>query len=482
MEASHNLVTHMLEAGYTLAKRYSIMGRIGYGGMANVYLAYDLERQEEVAVKVLHRQFAEDKNYVARFLREAKLMTAIESTQVVRAFDLGTDGHSVYLAMEYVKGCALDKLLDSHRFQPLEIAYIMSEICKGLEAVHAQRVIYRDLKPANVLISIHGEVKLTDFGVAREEGSKLTASSQKLGSICYIAPEVWLGKKLSSAVDLYSLGIVAYELCTAEVPFESPYPGTIMQQHLSDEVMAPSKRNPKISGWLNHLTVRLLAKSPKSRPTALDVVAECKKNALSNADVGEIARSIGTLAEKLVRIEGAHGEWPKVSVREDEVEESAQGTSSRRAMTYILRMTATQIIDEKEILSSESESRRAVSITIPLPKHAAVIIEIEPPSRDFIFLGIFLVSLQIFDGILTAEGVHRMSIDAEGNHFLKYLMYNYGVNNTLLFSKGIAIALVLVVTYLARRLHWIKNLIAFMSVVYLCFAIIPWLIALRFLR
>lgn len=475
VENEDSISTSYLEPGSVLAGRYSVRQLLGTGGMANVYLANDNYGRQAVALKVLHSGMANDKSYVERFIREARLMMKIDCPQVVRAFDVGTDGSNVFLVMEYLQADSLDKILQIRTLTVQETCYVITEVARALAAIHEQGIIFRDLKPANILISLAGEVKITDFGVAREPGSRLTGASTRLGSICYIAPESWLGKKATSLVDLYALGIVVYEMLAGKVPFDSPYPGTVMEQHLTKPI-EPLNDFPKATPiWLSSLTRNLLAKKPGGRPTAYQVIEICKKNEVSaeyaDSAICSLAQIVGTHeSSHLSQVTDAQ----KVYLR-------GEGRRIPPALnrTYIFQLNATQVFREKEIIRSLNKRKKTVTISIPLPRHSALVFELEKPSRDFYFMGFFLASLQIFDGILTVEGIKTFSIESEGNAILRYLMGHYGVETTMLVSKGTAVLFVLALTLWARKMTWIKNVISFLSIFYLFAAIIPWLIALR---
>lgn len=460
MSDTVQIATEPLDVGTELAGRYRIVRPLGSGGMASVYLARDsLHDEALVALKVLHREFGQDKKYVARFIREAKLMHQVEHPNVVKTFDVGRDGNTIFFTMEYVEGQPLDELMDERRLSFDEIADLTVEIARGLAAIHALNIVHRDLKPGNVLITTKGEVKIVDFGVAREEGSRLTQKNQKVGSVFYIAPEIWLGGRPTPAVDLYSLGVVLYELATGSLPFDEPYPGKIMHMHLDEDAVPPCERNPDVPEWLSTLILRLLEKSPRKRPHSAAEVIETALpfSSAATAAAPSPSRIQATVSSAVMRsVDG--------------------GAPSRRGKTYILQLRATRLLSGSEALEEKPRTQRKV--TIPLPRRAALVFEIESPSRDVIFLGVFLASLQIFDGVLTSMGVSKWGLRAEANPVLRELMGAIGPESTLLVVKGTAVFVVLVLTILAKRLYWMKDVIAILSCLYLFAAIIPWLFLL----
>lgn len=458
MTEAVSITTDPLEPGADLAGRYRIVKLIGNGGMASVYLARDaLHDEAPVALKVLHREFGQDRKYVERFIREVKLMHQVEHVNVVKTFDFGRDESNIYFTMEYIEGQSLDELMEERELTPSEIADLTVEIARGLQAIHKLQILHRDLKPANVLINTLGQVKIVDFGVAREEGSRLTHKNQKVGSVYYIAPEVWLGRPPTAAVDLYSLGVVLYELATGVLPFDESFPGRIMQMHLDEDPIPPRERNPECPVWLEDIILRLLEKSPKKRPRSADEVAEYMMPYTSQYAASTSGPS---------RIQAA--------VSSSMLRTANQVSGSRRGKTYILQLRATRLINTEERKEGNGTPRKT-TVSIPLPHRAAVLFEIEHPSRDVIFLGLFLASLQIFDGVLTSRGIARWGTRAEANPFLRWLMHELGPENSILVVKGIAVLVVLILTMLARRMYWMKDVIAILSCLYLFAAILPWL-------
>jgi hypothetical protein len=369
--------------------------------------------------------------------------------------------------MEYVPSDSLETLLDSYSFTERQIAEIIIEICKGLRVIHGQGIIHRDLKPANILVMSDGAIKITDFGVARDKYSRLTKKTQKVGSVCYMAPEIWLGKKLTAAVDLYGLGVVLYELTTGDVPFEHEWPGELMRRHLEELVIPPVERNNRVPSWLNELVLRLLAKSPKARPKSAEEIIVYVK--LYGPLAGEKRQSGPPILP---------GKRPfnDLSFSAEEGYNVPKAKQlDERSKTYVFEVTATRLIEKAGLEEKPERKRRKATVVLRLPRRAAVIIEIEAPSRDFIFFGIFLASLQIFDGVLTSMGMTRFGTHAEGNPMMRYLMEQVGAHQALVIVKLFAVLLVVMLTVLAKRAKWVKDLIGFLSCIYLFMAVIPWL-------
>jgi serine/threonine protein kinase len=254
-------------AGTLIANRYRVVRQLGTGGMGSVYLATDaVLGDEKIAIKILHSSFVNDEVQRARFLREVQLMRKVNHRNVVRTFDVGVDGDLFYFTMEFVPGTQLEKLIGAKGIEKEAIPQFAIQMSEALHAIHSAGIIHRDLKPGNILVLEDGTLRITDFGVARPEVSDLTAHDEIIGSVCYIAPEVWLGKAITPAADLYALGIILYELTTGQVPFDGESPAVLMRAHLDRAPMPPKELNSAVPVWLNKIILRLLAKDPNARP------------------------------------------------------------------------------------------------------------------------------------------------------------------------------------------------------------------------
>lgn len=464
------LQTQILPEGSIISDRYEILQTIGVGGMGAVYLAADREHgEQQLAMKVLHPHISTDKSYVSRFIREMELMEQIDHPNIVKVFDFGTFESIIYFTMEYVSYPSLETLLDNGKFESRLIPHMIIGIADALDAIHAKDVIHRDLKPGNVLIGSTGKVKIADFGVARPLISNLTLQDQKVGSVSYMAPEIWLSKKLTPAVDYYSLGVMLYEVVTGELPF----PDTddlveLMKQHTRKSVPAPSSIAEALPSWLDKLIIRLLSKNPRSRLRSSKRILEDIRRRFPDTEQ-EYTSYYDTNNLGLVKSNVKEREFTRLMQADP-----AKKPEKRRA-TVVLQMTATRNEPTQIIDLRAATKRRKATLVIPFPKNAAMVLEFETPSTDFICFGIFLASLQIFDGFLTAEGMDRFGTTMEGNPLLQNLMKSYGPKDALLLVKLFAITMVGFLTVAAKRAKWIKNMIAFLSIVYLCAAVLPWL-------
>ncbi|MBQ5804780.1 MAG: serine/threonine protein kinase, partial [Erysipelotrichaceae bacterium] len=221
-----------------IGKRYRIVKLIGKGGMADVYLAYDTILKREVAVKVLKSDMSDDPVALERFKREAGAVTKLSHPNIVDVYDVGDDGDKHYIVMEYVKGYTLKQLIKKRGPIPYkEAVWMMKQLAGALMEAHRNNVIHRDVKSQNVLIKDDGTIKLSDFGIAMASGAmQITHKDSILGSVHYLAPEISKGKQASMQSDIYSLGIVFYELLTGDVPFKADNPVQVALKHVKENI------------------------------------------------------------------------------------------------------------------------------------------------------------------------------------------------------------------------------------------------------
>jgi serine/threonine-protein kinase len=246
--------------------RYRIKHRIGSGGMADVYCADDTHLGREVALKVLHRRFAQDHEFVERFRREAASAAGLQHPNVVGVFDRGEHDGTYYIAMEHLPGRTLKEVLASEAPLPQERAIDFGiQILKAAGFAHRHGVIHRDFKPHNVIVDDEGKVKVTDFGIARRGASEMTETGSIMGTAQYLSPEQAQGHSVTASSDLYSIGVVLYEMLTGRLPFEGDSAVSVALKHLSELPAPPSQLRPDLSPALETVVMGALAKDPAQR-------------------------------------------------------------------------------------------------------------------------------------------------------------------------------------------------------------------------
>jgi len=252
--------------GTLFANRYRVTRKLGGGGMADVYLAEDQELGRRVAVKILHERYANDDQFVERFRREATHAAGLSHPNIVSIFDRGETNGSYFIVMEYVEGRTLKELIRSRGPCPIPVAIAYTrQILSGLRYAHRNGVVHRDIKPHNVIVDPEGVVKVTDFGIARAGASQMTEEGAIIGTAQYLSPEQARGAPVDQTSDLYSTGIVLYELLTAEVPFSGDTPVEIAMKHLSEVPNPPSAIRPEVPDDLDNVVLRALSKEPADR-------------------------------------------------------------------------------------------------------------------------------------------------------------------------------------------------------------------------
>lgn len=255
--------------GLVFDHRYEVQQKIGVGGMADVYRGKDTLLGRPVAIKILHQNFGSDQDFVARFKREAQAAGKLNHPNVVSMYDVGFDQGFHYIVMEYVSGCTLKEYIQHHGDQVTvqEAVKITVAIAEGLEHAHMMGIVHCDVKPHNILITDSGRVKVTDFGIARAINSATTMmyTNSVMGSAHYISPEQASGKSINVSTDIYSLGVVLYELLTGEVPFRGETPVSVALQHVKDRVVAPRIKNAMIPPQLEQVVLMALEKEPGKR-------------------------------------------------------------------------------------------------------------------------------------------------------------------------------------------------------------------------
>src|ERR671914_273646 len=275
--------------GTLFAERYRVTRKLGGGGMADVYLAEDQELGRRVAIKILHHRYANDDQFVERFRREATHAAGLSHPNIVSVYDRGSTDGSYFIVMEYVEGKTLKDLIRTRGLCPIPMAIAYTrQILSALRYAHRNGVVHRDIKPHNVIVDPEGVVKVTDFGIARAGASQMTEEGAIIGTAQYLSPEQARGAPVDQTSDLYSTGIVLYELLTGTVPFSGETPVEIAMKHLSQPPEPPSTRRPEVPRDLDYVVLRALAKDPAERYHSAEEM---------DSDLERIARGIGVSAE-----------------------------------------------------------------------------------------------------------------------------------------------------------------------------------------
>lgn len=272
----------MLKEGIYIADRYEIVGKVGTGGMADVYKAKDHTLGRFVGIKVLKQEFSEDVNFVTKFRTEAQSAAGLEHPNIVNIYDVGSENAIHYIVMEYVEGITLKTYIEKKgQLSFKEAVSIAIQVGRGIEAAHNKHIIHRDIKPQNIIISTEGKVKVTDFGIARAASSN-TINSDVMGSVHYASPEQARNGFVDGKSDIYSLGIVMYEMVTGRVPFDGESTVAIAIQHLQEEMVKPSAYAPDLPISLEKIILKCTQKSPDRRYDGIgDLLIDLKKALIS---------------------------------------------------------------------------------------------------------------------------------------------------------------------------------------------------------
>jgi eukaryotic-like serine/threonine-protein kinase len=266
--------------------RYRIVRRLGAGGMAEVYCAEDSQLGRQVALKLLYRRFAEDAEFVERFRREASAAAGLQHPNVVQVFDRGEWDGTYYIAMEFIPGRTLKEVVRDHgALEPALAADLTTQILRAARFAHRRGVVHRDLKPQNVLVDEEGRAKVADFGIARAGASDMTETGSVMGTAQYLSPEQAQGLPVDLRSDLYSIGVILYELLTGVVPFDAESPVTVALKQVSEAPVPAIQRNPAIPPALDAVVMHALRKDPDARFQDADGFADAIEAALAGGYV-----------------------------------------------------------------------------------------------------------------------------------------------------------------------------------------------------
>lgn len=287
-----------------LARRYELQELIGGGGMADVYKAQDKLLDRAVAVKILHQQYANDAEFVEKFRREATAAAKLAHPNIVNIYDVGEDGGSQYIVMEYVSGPTLKEVIQQKGcLEPIEAVRIAKEIASALESAHRNNLVHCDIKPHNILVMPDGHIKVTDFGIARAvSASTMTYSGSVMGSVHYFSPEQAKGTVITTKSDVYSLGVVLYEMLTGQLPFNGETSVSIALKHLQEEPVPIRQINPSIPPVLEAIVQKAMSKDPADRPSSTELYADLNqaKSMLADRGISQEAVSNDPFATRMI--------------------------------------------------------------------------------------------------------------------------------------------------------------------------------------
>ena len=329
----------MIVKGQLVDDRYEILKTIGEGGMANVYLAFDNILKRQVAIKVLRGDLATDEKFVRRFQREALSASSLSHHNIVQIYGVGEDDGDYYIVMEYVPGKNLKQLLKKReKLTVHEVVDIMLQITSAMGAAHDNLIIHRDLKPQNILIKDDGEIKITDFGIAMAlNATQLTQTNSAMGSVHYFPPEQANGKGATLKSDVYSLGIMMYELLTGVLPFRGDNAVEIALKHLKEPFPNIRDEYPEIPQSIENILKTATAKNPKNRYANANEMHEDLATCLDKDRLNEPVRKLkyneGILEDNSVVTNSSDIDNSLVSQIKDETEEKKnKKISARRSL------------------------------------------------------------------------------------------------------------------------------------------------------
>ncbi len=326
----------MLEIGSFIADRYEILEKIGAGGMSDVYKAKDQVLGRFVAVKVLKPEFAEDVNFVTKFHTEAQSAAGLQHPNIVNIYDVGSEEHMHYIVMEYVEGITLKTYIEKKgQLNYKEAISIAIQVARGIEAAHNNNIVHRDIKPQNIMISNEGKVKVTDFGIARAATSN-TIHSDVMGSVHYTSPEQARNGFVDGKSDIYSLGIVMYEMVTGRVPFDGDTTVAIAIQHLQEEMVAPSVYAPDLPISLEKIILKCTQKSQDRRYATMgELLVDLKKALMTpDSDFVTIDSGISQAKTTVIREEDVRGIQERANKNYANAEKTSAKTAAKKSYDY----------------------------------------------------------------------------------------------------------------------------------------------------
>jgi serine/threonine protein kinase len=363
-----------------LADRYRIEELIGQGGMARVYRAHDLKLGRDVAVKVLEGTLADDEEFRARFRAEAKAASRMSHPTIVRVYDAGEpiegQDEPPFIVMELVDGKLLKEVIDEGPVPLSDAVRYVDGILQALEYSHRAGVIHRDIKPGNVMVTSSGSIKVMDFGIARavsESSATVIETARIIGTAAYLSPEQARGDAVDARADLYSVGVVLYELLTGQPPFRGESPVAVAYQHVSEDPPLPTEVNDAAPGALNPIVLKALAKDPEQRYA--DAASFRAALAASLTARAPSKRKIAALTQDLYSSNPRHTEQTLRSLRGDSTEKVRKRASSRMTLAMVWTGVALIAIIAGILISWALSVRAAQNATYPIPQLSGVSFE-----------------------------------------------------------------------------------------------------------
>src|SRR4051794_27531084 len=274
-----------VSGGSVVDGRYRVLRRLGSGGMADVWLAEDTHLQRQVALKVLHSRYLQDRQFVERFQREAEHAAGLQHPNIVAVFDRGADDGVNYIAMRYVQGPTLKELIE-RGLTPAQGVALVRQVLEGARFAHRNGIVHRDLKPQNVIVDEEGKAVVTDFGIARAGVSEITQTGSVMGTPQYLSPEQAQGFEVTPVSDLYSIGVILYEALCGRVPFEGESAVAVAMKQVAETPQRPSSINPAVSPALDAAVMRALEKEPGQRFQSADAFIAALDQAMKEPGVG----------------------------------------------------------------------------------------------------------------------------------------------------------------------------------------------------
>ena len=378
----------MITKGQKINDRYEIIRSIGEGGMANVYLGYDTILDRNVAIKVLRGDLSNDEKFVRRFQREALSASSLAHPNIVEMYDVGEDDGTYYIVMEYVDGKTLKQLLKKRGTLTLSEAIdIMSQLTDGMAHAHDSYIIHRDLKPQNIMIKDDGQIKITDFGIAMAlNATQLTQTNSVMGSVHYLPPEQASGKGCTIKSDIYSMGIIFYELLSGSLPFRGENAVEIALKHMKEPLPSLREENPAIPQSIENIIRRATAKNPKNRYESAREMHEDLLTALDDSRMNE--------EEYQYKYPEHESESKKTKSAEKLEEAAAKEDDSKNIENQIIEDVKNKEEDKKEDVEEEKKSSK-------LPMIIIIILSVV----FLIILGVVIFLFFIYPSLTTTKAV-----------------------------------------------------------------------------